>query len=331
MSASVSLATSVSPRWRALLDERAAEAVSLLCAIPGVRGVIVGGSLGRDEPWPLSDIDVLPVYERPSETAAAAVAECQSALVDWWAASGRAQTLDLGWLAFTAEELRAALAGGPALVAERVAADTRWLHGLDKAYGGRSGLADDGLIGEFTAFATAVRFDPVVVAARREHWRGEARRLAAEARSAAEDPAGATALLRETARALRLVRVESWGERLGSMGREWTRFEAMAERHGQRQQAERLARLAGADPADAVRRGQLAPLWLRERIDLALAARRAVGEPIDEARNARDQLAAFAVHVTRHRPDLHGAWTGSPDPALSEHLDEIEELVTELA
>ncbi|UED87691.1 nucleotidyltransferase domain-containing protein [Streptomyces profundus] len=320
----------VSPRWRALLDERLAEATSRLCAIPGVRGVIVGGSLGRDEPWPLSDIDVLPVYERSTEPAGA-VAERQAELVDWWAASGRAQTLDLGWLAFTADELRVALAGGPALVAERVAADARWSHGLNKAYGGRSGLPEDGLIGEFTAFATEVRFAPVVVAARLGHWRREARRLAGEARSAAAlDPAGATVSLRETARALRLVLVEGWGERLGSMGREWTRFEAMADRHGERRRADLIARLAGADPAEAARRSQLAPHWLRERIDLALAARLAVGEPVDEARNARDQLAAFAVHVSRHRPDLHGAWTGSPDPALPQHLDELAELVAEL-
>jgi hypothetical protein len=35
--------------------------------------------------------------------------------------------------------------------------------------------------------------------------------------------------------------------------------------------------LAGADPIEAMRRAELIPVWLRERIDLAAAARRLVG------------------------------------------------------
>ena len=34
-------------RWRALLSERVDEATRLLGAIPGVSGLIVGGSVGR--------------------------------------------------------------------------------------------------------------------------------------------------------------------------------------------------------------------------------------------------------------------------------------------
>jgi hypothetical protein len=36
-----------SGRWRELLDQRLAEAVTELAAVPGVRGLVVGGSLGR--------------------------------------------------------------------------------------------------------------------------------------------------------------------------------------------------------------------------------------------------------------------------------------------
>jgi hypothetical protein len=39
-----------------------AEAVAVLGSVPEVRGLIVGGSMGRGDPWPLSDIDVLPIY-----------------------------------------------------------------------------------------------------------------------------------------------------------------------------------------------------------------------------------------------------------------------------
>jgi hypothetical protein len=112
------------------------------------------------------------------------------------------------------------------------------------------------------------------------------------------------------------------------MGREWTRFERMAARHGQEAVAARIAVLAGADPHRAARRAELAPAWLRERIDLCHGARIAIGEQVSQAENARDQLAAFTLHVTRHRPDLHGPWTGSPDPALDAHLAELSDLVT---
>ncbi|GAA4680393.1 nucleotidyltransferase domain-containing protein [Streptomyces youssoufiensis] len=88
------------PRWKQLLDDRLAEAINVLGAIPGVHGLIVGGSLGRGEPWPMSDIDLLPVYVSTMEPSQQ-VEQRQSELVDWWAASGHAQTLDTGWLAFT--------------------------------------------------------------------------------------------------------------------------------------------------------------------------------------------------------------------------------------
>ena len=91
------------PRWKQLLEDRLGEAVNVLGTIPGVHGFIVGGSLGRGEPWPMSDIDLLPVYVSGMEPSRQ-VAERQSELVDWWAASGHAQTLDTGWLAFTTQE-----------------------------------------------------------------------------------------------------------------------------------------------------------------------------------------------------------------------------------
>jgi hypothetical protein len=114
------------------------------------------------------------------------------------------------------------------------------------------------------------------------------------------------------------------------MGREWTRFERMAERHGQPALATRIAALAAADTATAGQRAALAPPWLLERIDLCYAARIAVGEDVTWAENARDQIAAFMVHVVNHRPDLDGPWTDTPDPALDTHLAELRDLITQL-
>lgn len=210
-------------------------------------------------------------------------------------------------------------------------ADRRWFHGLDKAYGGHAANPDDELGTAFTAWMTGMRFHPAVVTARINTWRQQATDALTEATHVrTDDPTKATQLVRESARALRLVLIERWGERLGSMGREWTRFERMADRHGQAALAARLAVLAAADPTTARQRTDLAPAWLQERIDLCYAARIAVGEDVTWAENARDQIAAFTVQVVKHRPDLDGPWTDTPDPALDTHLAELHDLIIQL-
>jgi predicted nucleotidyltransferase len=323
-------------RWKQLLDQRLQEAITVLGQTPGVHGFIVAGSLGRGEPWPMSDIDLLPIYTDSTDSTdstdpATQLDQRRAALVDWWAASGRAQTLDVGWLAFTTTEIRDAVVAGPDHAAARMA-EPRWFHGLDKAYGGHAAHPDDQLSNSFAAWIHTIRFHPTVVTARINTWHQQATDALAHATQAqTDDSAKATYLLRESARALRMVLIERWGERLGSMGREWTRFERMADRHNQRSLATQIAALAGADTDTAAQRAAHAPPWLQERIDLCYAARLAIGEDISRAQNARDQLAAFTVHVARHRPDLDGPWTGTPDPALDAHLAQLHELTTHLS
>jgi hypothetical protein len=133
--------------------------------------------------------------------------------------------------------------------------------------------------------------------------------------------------VREAARAIRLVVVEGWGERLGSMGREWTRFERMAARHGATALAAQLARLADADAATAYERLRLTPIWLQERVERTYAARQLIGEGVSVAENARDQLAAFGVHVPRRTPPPWGAWLAVPAPDLDERLAELDALL----
>lgn len=317
----------VSARWRALLDERLDEATAALSAILGVRGLVLAGSLGRGEPWPCSDIDMLPIVAADVDVGAA-IEQRQAALVDWWAASTVAQTLDVGWLRFTDREVADVVAMQPMQIADLMR-DWRWFHGLDKAFGGR-GVADpDGLAQRFATWATGVRFEPLVVAARVQQWR----RLALEARAQAGEalvrgePVAATLAVREAARALRLVLLEGWGERLGSMGREWTRFERIAARHGASEPAAQLARLADADAATALERAQSAPLWLQERIERTFAARQLIGEAVSAAENARDQLAAFAVHVPRRSAPPWGGWLAVPAPDLDARIAELDALL----
>src|SRR5262245_16877926 len=106
-----------SPRWRQILDERLEEAIAALSSVPGVRGLVLAGSVGRGEPWPLSDIDMLPVTAAGADIAAE-LERCHAALIDWWAASGRAQTLDMGWLRFTDQEVQHAIGLGAARAAQ---------------------------------------------------------------------------------------------------------------------------------------------------------------------------------------------------------------------
>jgi predicted nucleotidyltransferase len=320
----------ISPRWRELLDERLKEATASLGSVPGVRGLVVGGSVGRGEPWPLSDIDILPI-DAAGTDAAAEIERRHAALIDWWAASGRAQTLDVGWLRFTDEEARAAIAADVGYAAERMS-DPRWLHGLDKAFGGR-GVADpEGLADAFARWASSVRFAPEVVAARVREWfrQAVAAREAAADAVAGGEPAPATIQMRQAARALRLVLVEGWGERLGSLGREWTLFERMAARRGAADFAERLAEVAGAGVEEACQRARSTPAWLAERIDLAYQARLAVGEAVTAAESARDQIAAFSVLLPRRRPEPWDAWVGAPDPRLEERLAALDRLMVEI-
>jgi hypothetical protein len=314
-------------RWRQILDERLAEAISTLGAVPGVRGLVLAGSVGRSEPWPLSDIDMLPISAEGFDTEAE-IEQRRASLVDWWAASARAQTLDIGWLRFTDQEVTHAIGLGAAETAQLMS-DRRWFHGMDKAYGGRGVSDSDGLAEAFAQWATKLRFEPLVVAARVQHWKIQVEDARARAIRAIDrnDNIEATLGLREAARALRLVLLEGWGERLGSMGREWTRFERMASAHGARHIASQLAALADARPADALDRARCAPAWLQERIDLAYAGRQEIGERVTAEENARDQLAAFAVHVPKRTMQPWGAWIGIPASNLEHRVAQLDALI----
>jgi hypothetical protein len=270
----------------------------------------------------------LPISAEGIDTEAE-IAHHQASLVDWWAASARAQTLDVGWLRFTDQEVTQAI-GLRAAEAAQLMDQRRWFHGLDKAYGGQGVSDPDGLAEAFARWATSIRFEPAIVAARVQQWQAQvedARGRTIQALRRHEHIA-ATLALREAARALRLVLLEGWGERLGSMGREWTRFERMASERGAQQIASQLAALADARVEDALKRAKSAPAWLQERIDLAYAGRMAIGETVTPAENARDQLAAFAVHVPKRTVPPWGAWMLLPANDLEERLATLDLLIS---
>lgn len=61
--------------WRHILDRRAATVIKVLAGVNGVCGLVLAGSTGRGQQWPLSDIDVIPIYENDRVDDARAEAE----------------------------------------------------------------------------------------------------------------------------------------------------------------------------------------------------------------------------------------------------------------
>ena len=114
------------------------------------------------------------------------------------------------------------------------------------------------------------------------------------------------------------------------MGREWTIWERLADDHGALELAQRLAAVASAAVEDAIERAEQAPTWLRERIRLAHEARLEVGESVSEAQSARDQIAAFAVHVPKRQQPPWDAWLRIPEPDVAHRLDQLDRLIAEV-
>ncbi|MBO0687806.1 MAG: nucleotidyltransferase domain-containing protein, partial [Candidatus Dormibacteraeota bacterium] len=283
--------------WRELLNQQMEEAVEVLGSVPGVVGLIVGGSVGRGQPWPLSDIDVLPLYaDRQDKEAGASVERRRSALVECWGNAGIYRSLDCGWLAFWTEEVAEAVSREPAEAAALMK-DRRWFFGLDKAWSGIPQADPTGLAAALLRWIQSARFDPLVVDARVRRWTAEAREARQRAAEllAAGDHAACRAEIRLAANALMEALTERNGERSGSYSRAMTAFERMAARHGLGREAATLLELSGSRVEDTSTRLAEIPAWLRRRIERARAARQLVGEEVSEAENARDQIVAFST------------------------------------
>ncbi|WP_053203824.1 nucleotidyltransferase domain-containing protein [Jiangella muralis] len=294
--------------WRTRLAARAEEAATAVGAIPGVAGVVLGGSFGRGEHWPLSDLDLIVVSAgRPVADVAAEVDQCAYQLSEMWGTSGIYTAVDAGRLTFDAGEV-GEVDGDPAGHMD----DHRWLHGLDKVYGGRPARDDGGVASALLELSARWRFDEAVVGRRVTTWLAAADRSLAEAERRADgDATGAWIVVRQAATAIAEVATERWGERAGSLGRYWTLFKARARRHRDPAFADRLLTAAHAHPAPRAD----VPEWLADRIALSYEARLLVGEDVTPEQNARDSQLAYAG-LYRHRfPRSAYAWMRPPPDA----------------
>jgi hypothetical protein len=154
--------------WREIHAQRTQRAIEAIVAIPGVRGLILAGSTGIGQQWPLSDIDLIPIYDDDlMATASDTMEQTRDALLEEWSTQDWRTGVDIGRLRFSVHELEAAFSTAdpdplPLL------ADDRWYYSLDKAWGGKAVHDCTGLGADLAAWFTRHRFRPAVVRFRLE-------------------------------------------------------------------------------------------------------------------------------------------------------------------
>jgi hypothetical protein len=317
--------------WRQILVERAQQAVDALASVPGVLGLILCGSVGREEAWPLSDIDVIPLYEDGwAERAASEVEARRHELLDWWTDEGYCASLDVGKLAFARSEVVQALTFPPSQ-ATRYLDDARWFHSLDKGHRGRAAFDPEGLATALSRWLTEARFAPDVVRGRlATHWQQTLARYEQAAQALDEGNSLAAAIaLGESLHVLMRYLMESWGGRDNSFARFGTRFERTAIERGERELADDVMALYDLVPEAVARRMAVAPHGIRYRHRLSLQARRLVGEPVTADQDARDVLLVFSTMMIRRGQPPFAEWVGleTDHTTLTGRLDQYRRLL----
>jgi hypothetical protein len=313
--------------WEAILARRVEEALVTFRTVNGLHGLILAGSVGRGESWPLSDLDLLPIYEDDRITSAAAEIERRRLpLLQRWITEGWWTGLDIGRLRFTRSEVERVLSADDASVFELLR-DDRWYYSLDKGFGGRALLDLDGVTAAFARWLTARRFAPAVVRFRLDRGWREIRAAQSRFEDAARDrdPLAATVHLRAAVKWVQTWHLEQWGHRDNSLGRLGTRFAAQANAHGAAHLIETLDALSDLDHTSVSHRLETAPDWVWERHDRSWRARQYVGEPVSKLQDAQDTLRVCAQYGMR-------GVTVPPYPAWLAILDEeaMTARVTEL-
>lgn len=300
--------------WRSRARSRTNEAVRAVAQVPGVVAVAVGGSVGRGEHWPLSDIDLIAVSEaRSPQDVAAEVDMCAYQMSEMWGSSGIYTAVDAGKLTFDLTEADALLSGS----ADNTAAafsDPRVFHGIDKMFGGYAAHDPQGIGAALLDWSARCRFAEPVTVERTSRWLSQAETAAEKAeRLAASDAVAAWGLIRRSGTALAEAALEQRRLRTGSLGRFWTRAERLLEEHDASSLAERITSACHARPGwEGL---ENIPEWLSSRMELSLAARILVGETVTAEDNTRDVILAYTGLYRARFPRALDPWL-CPGPSF---------------
>ncbi|TNJ65373.1 hypothetical protein FE784_15225 [Paenibacillus hemerocallicola] len=302
--------------WRAVLDRRVVEVVDCYSKVEGVRALILGGSLGGGKPWPLSDIDIIPIYEDCDQsTANETIQELRVRLIEGWEKEGRRTALDVGTLYFPAGLASKIVQAEPASF-ETLLDQPSVYYCLDKAYGGRALFDPLGIGRDLVNWFNRHRFEDGMVALRMNKLK---RRFAETETVLSQSIADgrhleATFHLYEAVEHLRTYLLESWRERDNSFARLGTRFDKLAAAKNVQHVADRFNHLKSLDDRSVIGRMECATDWIRERHRLSHRSRTMVGEEVTEVQDARDVLRVFARYemrsLIRERVGVCPDWLG---------------------
>ena len=298
-------------RWRDTIDLRAEEAVNDVSAIPQVEGIILGGSVGRGQAWPLSDVDLIYITgDDCDRDLPRRVDKIGQGLYEIQACDGWSTSIDVGKLFLTQGEASGLVAGRCTL--ENLMGSERVFHALDKCYGGRPVFVTEGCdTAWLAALLTRERFSEPVVRTRQRERLSTASKHLKEARRhlKGNDLVSAAVSVEKTARPLVPFLLENWRESDRSFGRVFTRFLREADQHGSGGIATRALDLFSLEDDDVDRRFASAPPHVVERHDRSYAARRFIGETITKPDDRRDVLYAFSWYAIRSG-EVETEWVG---------------------
>lgn len=287
--------------WKLILQERTVEAIERIASVPGVAGVILGGSIGRGVAWPLSDIDLIYIASREADSSLPKrVDELALAITREWARDTWPTSVDAGRLHFTADEADDLIKGKRHL--DELMANERTFHATDKSHHGQSVHAsEDCDTPAFVVLLSDSRFNPSVVQARQIERVRRVTALAQRVQSYLE--AGrlieAGISIQELARVTVPYLMERWGQGDRSFGRVFTRFCVLAHEHQEEGIANRLIRLLSLTADEVEARFARAPADVAERHVTSYPSRLAVGEEITELDDKRDVLYAYTWYAVR--------------------------------
>lgn len=301
--------------WREVMERRIEQSRVTLGDIRGVAGLVLAGSNGIGRPWPLSDIDLIPIYVDASLAEAREHLEhARVALLKTWSSQGWRTGLDVGRLWFTLDELTTVFASGnPEPIA--LLSDDRWYHAIDKAFGGRALIDPDGHASQLVTWLTTHRFHPAVGATRLERSAAQVRisREAAREQITMHNRPEAFAALLKSVQWYQIHLMEGWGERDNSLGRFGTRFERSARAHEMDDICDMANSLSSLSRDLVHERLEQAPRWVHERRDRSWKARQHVGEPVTMLQNDRDVLRVCTMYELRLAVEPpYPAWLAIP-------------------